>query len=201
MTKIVQVKVDDGNSMPCLAEIPLAVWSVQGFQFHSNLKFLPLGSFDIILGMDWLEAFSPMKVHWADKWISIPYGNRQILLQGLPPEQPSGQLLQFLHVACADDDTTTTVCLEIQSLLDQFSVLFAMPQGLPPRRQCDHKIPLVPGAQPVAVRPYRYAPNLKSEIEQQVSEMLDSGLIQPSTILLLPYVTSPQERWVLEVLR
>jgi hypothetical protein len=70
---------------------------------------------------------------------------------------------------------------EIQSLLDQFSELFAVPQGLPPRRQCDHKIPLIPGAQPVAVRPYRYAPNLKNEIEQQVSAMLRSGLIQPSS--------------------
>lgn len=59
---------------------------MQGFEFHSNLKLLPLGGFDMILGMDWLEAFSPMKVHWANKWISIPYGDRQILLQGLLPK-------------------------------------------------------------------------------------------------------------------
>lgn len=63
MAKTVQVKVADGSSVPCSDEIPLAVWSVQGFTFHSNLKLLPLGGFDLILGMDWLEAFSPMKVH------------------------------------------------------------------------------------------------------------------------------------------
>lgn len=31
------------------------------------------------------------------------------------------------------------------------------------------------------VRPYRYPPNLKDEIEKQVKEMLDQGIIQPST--------------------
>jgi hypothetical protein len=59
MAKMVQVKVADGSSVPYSDEIPLAVWPVQGFTFHSNLKLLPLGGFDLILGMDWLEAFSP----------------------------------------------------------------------------------------------------------------------------------------------
>lgn len=176
MGKTVHVKVADGSSVPCSAQIPHAVWSVQGFQFHSNLKLLPLGAFDLILGIDWLEAFSPMKVHWTEKWMSIPYGSKQILLQGVLPETNSCQLLQLLHITSADDATDAIVCPEIQSLLDQFSGLFAAPQGLP-RRQCDHTIPLVPGAQPLAVRPYRYAPALKSEIKKQVSEMLDSGLI------------------------
>jgi hypothetical protein len=44
---------------------------------------LPLGSFDIILGMDWLQAFSPMKINWKSKWMSIPYGSKSVLLQGL----------------------------------------------------------------------------------------------------------------------
>lgn len=69
---VVAVQVADGSSVPCSQEIPTAVWSVQGYEFHSSLKVLPLGSFDMILGMDCLEAFSPMKVHWAQKWISIP---------------------------------------------------------------------------------------------------------------------------------
>jgi hypothetical protein len=41
-------------------------------------------------------------------------------------------------------------------------------------------IPLVPGAKPVYVRPYRYSPALKDEIEKQVADMLAKGLIQPS---------------------
>lgn len=59
--------------------------------------------------------------------------------------------------------------------------LFEVPSGLPPRRACDHTIPLIPGAPSVAVRQYRYKPALKNEIEQQVSEMLQSDLIRPST--------------------
>lgn len=44
-------------------------------------------------------------------------------------------------------------------------------------------IPLVDGAAPVNIRPYRYryAPALKDEIEKQVQGMLQSGLIQKST--------------------
>jgi hypothetical protein len=51
---------------------------------------------------------------------------------------------------------------------------------LPPARPCDHSIPLVPGAQPVQVRPYRYPPLLKDEIERQVTDMLKLGIIRPS---------------------
>jgi hypothetical protein len=65
-------------------------------------------------------------------------------------------------------------------LIDEFSELFCESTELPPQRHCDHHIPLVPGASPVAVRQYRYKPALKDEIEKQVSEMLQSGLIQPS---------------------
>jgi hypothetical protein len=52
---------------------------------------------------------------------------------------------------------------------------------LPPRRACDHKIELIPGAKPVNVRPYRHKPELKDEIERQVQEILDGGVIQLSS--------------------
>lgn len=68
----------------------------------------------------------------------------------------------------------------VQHVLEEFSKLFAEPTELPPRRACDHRIPLIPGAQPVAVRSYHYSPTLKSEIEEQVTEMLKTGIIQPS---------------------
>jgi hypothetical protein len=59
--------------------------------------------------------------------------------------------------------------------------LFEVPKDLPPPRSCDHAIPLIEGAAPVQVRPYRFAPALKDEIERQIKEMLHSGLIQRST--------------------
>jgi hypothetical protein len=66
-------------------------------------------------------------------------------------------------------------------LIDTFAELFEVPSELPPVRDCDHQIPLVDGASPVVVRPYRFAPGLKIEIETQILEMLKSGLIQKSS--------------------
>jgi hypothetical protein len=40
---------------------------------------------------------------------------------------------------------------------------------------------LVPGATPASVKPYRYAPPQKKEIEKQVKDMLQRGIIHEST--------------------
>jgi len=66
---------------------------------------------------------------------------------------------------------------DIAALLSEFDQLFQPASGLPLSRDCDHPIPLIPGAQPVFVRPYRYAPLLKTKIERQVSDMLQQGII------------------------
>jgi hypothetical protein len=55
---------------------------------------------------------------------------------------------------------------EIQNLLVEFDELFTVPQQLPPSRQYDHSIPLIPGAVPVNSRPYRYSHFHKNEIEK-----------------------------------
>jgi hypothetical protein len=51
---------------------------------------------------------------------------------------------------------------------------------LPPIRTYDHSITLIPGAVPVNSRPYRYSPLHKDEIERQVKELLEAGLITSS---------------------
>jgi hypothetical protein len=56
------VKVADGSTIICSAKIQYAKWVVQGHSFHSTLCILQLGTYDMIVGMDWLEAFSPMKI-------------------------------------------------------------------------------------------------------------------------------------------
>lgn len=60
----IQVKVANGNLLGCSHEIPHLLWGVQGQTFRTTFKILTLGSYDAILGMDWLESHSPMKVHW-----------------------------------------------------------------------------------------------------------------------------------------
>lgn len=61
------VQAANGSTMQCSSHIQGGSWSIQGCQLKSDLKILPLQHFDLILGMDWLESFSPMKVHWKSK--------------------------------------------------------------------------------------------------------------------------------------
>lgn len=69
---------------------------------------------------------------------------------------------------------------EVQAIIQEFAPVFKPLSSLPPPRSCDHAIPLVPGAKAVSIRPYRYPPALKDEIERQVADMLAKGIIQPS---------------------
>jgi hypothetical protein len=64
-----QVKVANGQMLSCETELANVSWSVQGHHFCSALKVLPLQSYDMILGMDWLERYSPMDIDWQQKTI------------------------------------------------------------------------------------------------------------------------------------
>ncbi|GJS09691.1 putative reverse transcriptase domain-containing protein [Tanacetum coccineum] len=52
--------------------------------------------------------------------------------------------------------------------------------GLPPQRQVEFRIDLVPGATPIAKSPYRLAPSEMQELSGQLQELQDKGFIRPS---------------------
>ena len=52
--------------------------------------------------------------------------------------------------------------------------------GLPPVRQIEFRIDLVPGANPIAKSPYRLAPSEMQELSKQLQELFDKGFICPS---------------------
>ncbi|KAD7480162.1 hypothetical protein E3N88_03298 [Mikania micrantha] len=52
--------------------------------------------------------------------------------------------------------------------------------GLPPPRQVEFKIDLIPGAAPIAKAPYRLEPSKLQELMNQLQELLDKGFIRPS---------------------
>ena len=146
------------------------------------MKVIPLSHYDIIVGMDWLETFSPMKVHWKQKWMSIPYQGTSVILQGLVPELPEHSVVEVCAVLFTDSAILDlNVPPELAALLHQYEDVFQPPSGLPPSRHCDNEIPLIEGASPVSVRPYRYPPAIKDEIERQIIQMLKEGIIQHST--------------------
>ena len=119
-----------------------------------------------------------MEIDWKYKWVTITYEGTQMHLQGQLDSLPVGAVLQVTTVKEeALEGSSSSSPPKLAALLSEFKDVFDPPQGYPPACHCDHEIPLVAGATPVQVRPYRYPPAVKTEIERQVSEMLHSGLI------------------------
>lgn len=63
--------------------------------------------------------------------------------------------LKAVHLG-EKEEKKEEVAADIQTLLEQYSVLFQEPKGLPPTRAHDHQIPILTRQGPVSVRPYRY---------------------------------------------
>jgi hypothetical protein len=63
--------------------------------FQSDFRILWLSTFDAIIGMDWLTAFSPMHIDWQHKWIDVPYQGQWIVLQGLGVNLPDKVCFQL----------------------------------------------------------------------------------------------------------
>ena len=107
------------------------------------------------------------------------------MLQGVRSDYPEQVLVQLCLLTPGGDLHSDVSLLprEVQDLIDQYATIFEKPSQLPPSRACDHEIPLIPGANPVNIRPYHYPPALRDEIEKQVADMLQQGLIQPRSSL------------------
>jgi hypothetical protein len=193
----VKVKIADGGELLCDRELVGCQWWCQGATFSSHFKVLPLGGYDVIIGMDWLQAHNPMGLDWVGKRMAFWDNGKLVLLTGVRSDTASckevdpkvlANMLQqamvanMVQVQCqtAEETQSATLPEEIAAVLTEFDQVFAEPDGLPPPRQFDHAIPLVAGAKPVNLRPYRYSPAQKDEIEKQIAEMLRQGIIQPS---------------------
>jgi len=53
--------------------------------------------------------------------------------------------------------------------------------GIPPKREIEFIIELLPGTAPISKRPYRMAANELEELKKQLRELQDTGYIHPST--------------------
>jgi hypothetical protein len=72
------------------------------------------------------------------------------------------------------------VSIEIERVLKKFATAFEIPKQLPPLRDVDHAIPLLPNSNPVNLRHYRYSHFQKIELEKLIEELLRSFVIRPS---------------------
>lgn len=145
------VKIADGGTLSCTCMLPKCEWKTQGHTFSSDMRVLSLGCFDIVVGMDWLEQCGPMWIDWANKLLQFQHKGEGVLLTGIQPQlktvpQVSGvqlkvmeDVVDVLHfvVLCAITPTAPAadqVPPEVQTLLDEFQVVFMEPRELPKQR-------------------------------------------------------------------
>ena len=122
---------------------------------------MPLAGYNVVLGTQWLATLGPVLWDFGARSMTFQWQGHSVCWHGVP-----GPAALVVH-------TTTASPTLLDELHASFDDVFAKPRGLPPLRSWDHGITLVPGSQPVAVRPYRYPVTHKDELERQCVVMLD----------------------------
>ncbi|GKB11112.1 putative reverse transcriptase domain-containing protein [Tanacetum coccineum] len=128
-----------------------------------------LGSFDAIIGMDWLAKYQAV-IMCAEKIVRIPWKNKTLIIHGDGSTQGNR-----LKTSRRRSDLRTCHFQDFPEVFPE-----DLP-GLPPTRQVEFQIDLVPGAAPVARAPYRLAPSEMKELSEQLKELSDKGFIRPSS--------------------
>ncbi|GJU11134.1 hypothetical protein Tco_1133530 [Tanacetum coccineum] len=150
--------------------------------------------------MDWLAKYQAVIV-CAEKIVRIPWGNETLIIHGDESNQGNvtrlniilstkmqkymqkGFLIFLAHVTAKEvEDKSEKKRLEVVPIVRDFPEVFPedLP-GLPPTRQVEFQIDLVPGTAPVARVPYRLAPSEMKELTEQRKELSDKGFIRPSS--------------------
>ncbi|GJV02932.1 putative reverse transcriptase domain-containing protein [Tanacetum coccineum] len=137
--------------------------------FNINLMPIELGSFDAIIGMDWLAKYQAIIV-CAEKIVRIPWGNETLIVHGDGSNQGHEARLHIISQRRSD--------LRNRDFPEVFPE--DLP-GLPLTRQVEFQIDLIPSAAPVARAPYRLAPSEMKELSEQLKELSDKGFIRPSS--------------------
>nr|GEV75149.1 putative reverse transcriptase domain-containing protein [Tanacetum cinerariifolium] len=143
-----------------------------GTNRDSNIV-IELGSFDVIIGMDWLAKYHTLIV-CDKKVVCIPYGDEVLIIRG---DNYNGGI-----TSKKADDKSNEKQLEDVSIVREFLEVFPEDlSGLPPAQQVEFQIELVPGATPVARALYRLTPAKMQELSTQLQELSDKGFIRPSS--------------------
>ncbi|GKA59583.1 putative reverse transcriptase domain-containing protein [Tanacetum coccineum] len=136
----VVTEVADGKKVEVDRIIRDCKLELESSLFSINLIPLGHGSFDVIVGMDWLSQ------HKASE-------------RGDEPKLGDIPIVRDFEDMFSKEDMS----------------------GLPPQRQVEFRIDLVPEATPIAKSPYHLAPSEMQELSRQLQELQDKGFIRPLT--------------------
>ncbi|WVZ79289.1 hypothetical protein U9M48_026887 [Paspalum notatum var. saurae] len=135
--------------------MPETKYNHKGVEFLSNLIVLESNGLDIILGMDWLTNYNGV-IDCAKKMVRLKHpGGKIVEYQAVPSNTPEARLNQANAVA------------DIK-VVNEFPDVF--PEELPcmpPDREIEFAIELVPGTAPIYKRPYRMDANRLAELKDR----------------------------------
>ncbi|GKD24278.1 putative reverse transcriptase domain-containing protein, partial [Tanacetum coccineum] len=124
----------------------------------AQLLPMTMHDFDIILGMDWLSKQQPSSI--------VNLNARKLIRHGCEG-----------YLAAIQDTSKETSLLKDQPIVNEFPG--ELP-GLPPEREVEFTIELVPGSEPISKAPHCMTPLELQELKEQLQELLDRGFIRPS---------------------
>lgn len=121
MAEPVTVRVAGGGLLKGTLEIPHCTWSCQGKEFNTNLKVLPLHSYDVILGMQWLEQLGLMTTHWAEKWFEFEWEGHKCRLQGISSNTSSCEVISEVELQALHQQDVIYYMVHVQAIAEKFS--------------------------------------------------------------------------------
>ncbi|GKF10065.1 putative reverse transcriptase domain-containing protein, partial [Tanacetum coccineum] len=127
-----------------------------GHPFNIDLMPVELGSFNIIIDMDWLANHHTVIV-CDEKIVRIPFGGEVLIVQVTKKE--------------TKDESEEKQLEDVPTVRDFPKVFPEDFPRLPPTRQVEFQIDLVPGARLVTRAPYRLAPMKLQELSTQLQEL------------------------------
>nr|GEW94927.1 putative reverse transcriptase domain-containing protein [Tanacetum cinerariifolium] len=197
---ITDVELADGKIIGVNTIIRGCTLNFMNHPFNIDLMPIPLGSFDIIIGMDWLTKYHGVII-CDEKIVRVPFGREILIFQGNGDNQIEESRLNIISCTKAQEylskgcdvflahvttkeaqDKSEGKRLENVPIVRDFPKVFPedLP-GIPPARPVEFQIDLVPGVVLVARAPYRLAPSEMKELAEQLQELSNKGFIRPSS--------------------
>jgi hypothetical protein len=156
-----------GSDLLCRLKCSQVRILLSGVVFLADLTVLPSKGIDMILGMDWFTKHKGI-IRCEDKTVLLTYHQgKSVSCQAQPP---------------ANDPMMFNLTTESISVVEEFMDVFPeeLP-GMPPEREVEFYIDLIPGTAPIAKRPYRMAPTELTELKLQITDFQQKGYIRPSS--------------------